>query len=109
MILRKAAATHPFQVEEAAPGRYVLQGELCFASAERALRRVSALLGEGGETTFDLGGIIRSDSAGLALLLEWQRRAERSGRVLHYVNLPPQLQAIAHVAGVEDILGVAGA
>jgi phospholipid transport system transporter-binding protein len=109
VIRRKSAApSHPFELRAQQPGRYMLEGELCFASAEQVLRRVSAVIGGAAETTLDLGGVVRADSAGLALLLEWQRLADRSGTVLHYVNLPQQLLAIAHVAGVEDILGVAG-
>jgi hypothetical protein len=36
--------------------------------------------------------------------LEWLRLAGQGGVDLHYVNLPRQLLAMAHVAGVDDIL-----
>ncbi|NJD07706.1 MAG: STAS domain-containing protein [Methylococcaceae bacterium] len=103
--LKRGVSAHPFELRGSEPGRYLLAGELCFASAEKAFRRVLGIIGGSGETTLDLGGVVRADSAGLALLLEWQRQAELRGSVLHYVNLPQQLRAIAHVAGVEDILG----
>jgi phospholipid transport system transporter-binding protein len=79
---------------------------LSFASAGGALSETAKLFASSTETVFDLAGIVRADSAGVALLLEWQRRAQEAGLKLHYVNLPPQLQAIARVVGVDDILAI---
>jgi phospholipid transport system transporter-binding protein len=107
MRFRAAARTPPrCTLRERQPGYYVFEGELGFAAAEQILPAVSARIAAAVETTLDLGGVSRADSAALALLLEWQRLAQGSGRVLRYVNLPSQLRAIAHVAGVEEILGM---
>ncbi len=59
--------------------------------------------------TFDLAGVQRVDSAGLALLLEWLREAQRRGKEIRFQNIPGQLAAIAKVSGLNDILiGVRG-
>jgi len=96
-----------FRIREVNHGeRFALEGELSFASASVALKNTAKLFASSSATVFDLAGIVRADSAGVALLLEWQRRAEEAGVNLHYVNLPPQLEAIARVVGVDDILSI---
>jgi phospholipid transport system transporter-binding protein len=79
---------------------------LSFASAGVALKSTARLFASSSDTVFDLARITRADSAGVALLLEWQRRAKEAGIKLRFVNLPPQLQAIARVVGVDGILAV---
>lgn len=95
-----------FELREAGVGHFALAGELSFASAGIALKKTARMFAARDEVVFDLAGIVRADSAGLALLLEWQRRAKEAGIKLRYVNLPPQLQAIARVVGVDDILSI---
>ncbi|HUL12659.1 MAG TPA: STAS domain-containing protein [Methylococcaceae bacterium] len=100
-----SAQTDLFRIREEDDGeRFALDGELSFASVGIALKNTAKLLASSTETVFDLAGIARADSAGVALLLEWRRRAKEAGIKLHYVNLPPQLLAIARVAGVDDLL-----
>jgi phospholipid transport system transporter-binding protein len=86
-------------------GRFLLAGELSFATAPQALQRTTHLFKRAtGDQVFDLARVERADSAGVALLLEWQRRADQNGVKLCYVNLPEQLQAIMRVAGVDKML-----
>ena len=100
------AATSLFDIRQAGPGRYALEGELSFASAAQALRKTERLFASPETTVFDLAGIVKADSAGLALLLEWLRRAAASGAELHYAQFPAQLLAMVRVAGVADILTI---
>ena len=53
---------------------------------------------------FDLAGVERADSAGLALLIEWMRRARRAGRPVRFLNLPPQMLEIARAASLDRVL-----
>ncbi len=93
-----------FGISRANGGRYHLEGELSFASVELALKKTAEIFVSADRLVFDLGGIAKVDSAGLALLLEWLRQARAIGVELHYTNLPRQLMAMAHVAGVDEIL-----
>jgi phospholipid transport system transporter-binding protein len=52
------------------------------------------------EIEIDLAQVARSDSAGLALLLEWALSARDARRRLRYRNVPP---AIASLAGMSDV------
>jgi len=93
-----------FGIRSTHPGRYQIEGELSFASVQLALQKTAKFFGSPARMVFDLASVSKADSAGLALLLEWLRQAALGGVELHYVNLPRQLQAMAQVVGVEDIL-----
>ncbi len=101
---RDGAARSPrFRIETAGGGHYRLAGELTFASASEALKASVGLVRPGADLLFDLRSIGRSDSAGVALLIEWRRRVRPGGRI-RYVHLPESLRAIARVSGVEALL-----
>jgi phospholipid transport system transporter-binding protein len=56
--------------------------------------------------TIDLAGIKRVDSAGLALLLEWQASARVQGRTLSFSNAPRDLVRLAALCEASDLLGL---
>lgn len=94
-----------FDIQATGQGRYLLQGDLTFLTAAEALNKTGRLFKGGEALRFDLHGIERTDSAGVALLIEWVRRAGRSGGI-RFANLPEPLRAIARVSGVEHFLPV---
>jgi phospholipid transport system transporter-binding protein len=62
--------------------------------------------GNSGEPLqIDCEGITASDSAGLAVLIEWLAEANRRGRTITFVNIPPGIQAAARISDVESLLG----
>lgn len=85
-------------------GGYLLSGELTFTTVPDTWNHSGNLFAGVGPLVFDFAGITRSDSAALALLLEWIRVARRQGREIHYHNLPDQLLAVADVSGMKGIL-----
>lgn len=93
-----------FGIRPAGTGRYLLEGDISFASVEAALKQTAQVFSRPEKITFDLAGIRKTDSAGLALLLEWLRQAGRGGGELHFVNFPRQLLAMAQVVGVDGML-----
>ena len=54
--------------------------------------------------TIDFSGITGVDSSAVALLLEWRRQALRRRKTLVFVNLPPNLLALATLYGVADLI-----
>ena len=54
----------------------------------------------------DLSGLQRSDSSGLALLVEWYRSAEQRNKMISFVNIPAQMLDIAMLSGLDDILPI---
>lgn len=87
-----------------ATGRFRLSGELGFHTVPELWQQTRTLFHDCRSLTIDLSGVERSDSAGLALLVEWMREAARCGAELHFVNMPPQMLAIARVSSLDRIL-----
>ena len=54
--------------------------------------------------TIDFSQVTGVDSSAVALLLEWLRRAQRAGKTLVFVNLPPNLLALARLYGVAELI-----
>lgn len=52
----------------------------------------------------DLGGVTESDSAGLALLIEWLRIGRQRSQRFHFGNVPKQLAALARISEVEELI-----
>jgi phospholipid transport system transporter-binding protein len=85
------------------PDVYVVSGPITMGSALAVLNEGRAII-DGGENDFSLANLEGSDSAAIAVLLSWQRRAAKSSRGLHFYNSPAQLVAIAALYGVTGYL-----
>ncbi|MDA1106926.1 MAG: STAS domain-containing protein [Proteobacteria bacterium] len=89
-------------------GHFQLAGELSFATVPQVYVQGGELFDSTAAIlVLDLGGIERTDSAGLALLVEWLRQARHQRRDLRFRNIPAQLLAIAKASGLENILPLA--
>ncbi len=95
-----------FQIDQAhGTGGFRLSGALSFATVPEVLASSMNLLRRSGASVYiDLQAVERSDSAGLALLVEWLRVARRLNKTITFRNIPPQMRAIAQVSGLEEIL-----
>jgi len=95
-----------FRLMAAGDGRYTAEGPLTFATARRARDLGERLVnGAGGAALeIDCAGVSASDSAGLAVLIDWLGTARRAGRTLRCTHLPPGLTALARISEVEELL-----
>lgn len=82
-------------------GTAEVSGELTFATVPAYLQRNGELFEGLGDLTIDLKGVRRADSAGIALLIEWLRLGRAAGRTVRFTNMPPQLEALIRVSGLE--------
>lgn len=77
-------------------GRYSLKGELNFHNVaglwHESQHQFSSKL---KDQSVDLSDVVRTDSAGMALLLNWTRWARRNSVTLRFDNSPPQLLQVA--------------
>ncbi len=100
-----SASGTAIRIEKQADGRYLLSGELSARSVVRVLNLLPIHAeGKGGEIHVDLAGVSRSDSSGLALLIEWIRLAGRHGSRIRFHNLPGQMMEIAKISDLLPIL-----
>jgi len=84
-------------------GRCTVQGPVNLENAVALLARGNELF-TAPEVTLDLAGVTEVDSAALSLLLEWRREAARHNRAIRYQNLPANLQSLAQLYGVTELL-----
>ena len=101
-----AADAGAFRLAAGAPGTLSAQGPLTFATARRACEQGATALADASAARLEIDcrGITASDSAGLAVLLEWLSVTKRAGRSLRYAQLPQELAALARISDLEDLL-----
>ena len=93
-----------FELSDLGDGRFALLGDMSFDSAEQ-IRRASQKIFDGQPSIeLDLSGVEKTDSAGLALLLEWISWASSSEVALRFLAIPEKVLAIAQTADVDDLL-----
>ena len=81
-----------------------VSGWLHFTTVRALLAAGVAAINNGKAAAIDLAGVTGSDSAGLALLIEWLSVAKSAGRALRFENIPSQLQQLARLSEVEELL-----
>ena len=79
-------------------------GSLHFTTVSALLTAGVAAINAGRAAVIDLAGVTASDSAGLALLIEWLSVAKAASRLLRFENIPSQLQQLARLSEVEELL-----
>jgi phospholipid transport system transporter-binding protein len=103
-LLNSTLHTAAFELQEGE--RSKVSGVLHFTTVTTLLSEGSAAICDGRAAVIDLAGVKDSDSSGLALLIEWLSIARASSRGLRYENIPAQLQQLARLSEVEELLTV---
>ena len=85
-------------------GRFILTGVMNFDSVIPLNLRANELFPDFNSITIDLSGVTYVNSAGLALLLEWKRKALLENRTIKILGVPKKLLNIARVSEIESIL-----
>jgi phospholipid transport system transporter-binding protein len=93
-------------VETTEDGRARVVGSLGFSTVTTLLPAGSDAIRRGQAAVIDLAGVTDSDSAGLALLIEWLSVAHGTGQGLRYDNVPSQLHQLARLSEVEELIAV---
>lgn len=84
--------------------QFQLSGVLNFTTVPELFFKTENLLSCAGEIVVNLQNISYSNSSGLALLAEWVRRAKKADKSIVFINMPTQMQAIAQLTEILDIL-----
>lgn len=89
-------------------GYYAIEGELNNQTvpniSQELLKLISSVKDK--NLTVDLAQVSRSDSAGVALLVEVMQQAKQANLKLQFSNLPSQMRDIAGLSGLMDILPI---
>jgi len=100
----KHPAKEAASFEVLADERSRVLGPLVFTTVSALLVVGSAAIHRGQADVIDLSGVTAGDSSGLALLIEWLSVARDARRTLRYENVPPQLQQLARLSEIEELL-----
>ncbi len=93
-----------FELKDLGEGRFALEGEMNFDTAERILRSSEVPFEQFTRLEVDLSGVTDADSAGLALLLEWITWANHTVREIRFTSIPERIIAIARTTEVDPLL-----
>jgi len=92
------------QLQDLGEGRFAVHGVLGFETVNGVFEAAKVLFGEHSIIEVDFSAVQRSDSAGLALLIEWVNWAKHYVREISYKNVPEQVRAIAEISEIEWML-----
>ncbi len=93
-----------YTLEDNGEGRFTLAGEMTFQTVENILDESETPFAQHTRLEVDLSGVTRSDSAGLALLLEWITWANHTVREIRFTDMPERVLAIAKTTEVDALL-----
>jgi phospholipid transport system transporter-binding protein len=100
----KTPELHGAAFEAPAGERARVVGLLEFGTVAALLPLGSAAICEDRAPVIDLAAVTGSDSAGLALLIEWLSVAKAAGRSLRYENIPSQLHQLAGLSEIDSLI-----
>lgn len=84
--------------------RLTVSGDLTLDSVQQKMTETELVFKDNLALEIDLAEVSKSDSAGLALLIHWLRKAHQIEKKLVYTNMPTQMLAMARACGLEEIL-----
>ena len=87
--------------------RVTIDGELSFTTARSAVEQAQNVFADLSALNIDLSAVSRSDSAGVAVLVDWMRYARQNKKDVVFHNIPAQILAIASASGLDEVLPVA--
>jgi len=106
-ILKKPTKHEAASFEILSEGRARVGGALEFRTVTALLPSGTEAIEQGHVSAIDLSGVTLSDSAGLALLIEWLSVAQAAGRTVRYENIPSQLCQLSALSDVNELVGCA--
>lgn len=82
----------------------MIQGVLDFDTARDVLDSVAKHIADNATLDIDLSGVTQTNSAGLALLIEWLATARRTDHSVTFHHIPDGLRQLAGVCQVEGLI-----
>ncbi|MCK4709698.1 MAG: STAS domain-containing protein [Gammaproteobacteria bacterium] len=87
-------------------GLVKIDGVLDLKTVNSLKKQTISLFNGPSEIQFDLSAVSQSNSAALALLLEWLKMAQKNQVSLTFCNFPEHLRELARVYGIEQDLNI---
>lgn len=85
---------------------FFISGRLGFQNVVELWKESLSLIANEAGLHFDLSGVTGSNSAGVALMLEWIRYATEKHRAIDFRNIPSQLKSMIAISGIEQLISL---
>ena len=82
-------------------GCFIIDGDLTFSTIDKQTVKSVAFLTASNHITIDLGRVVCTDSAGLALMIEWIKYTRHHRTQIVFKNIPEQLLNLAKLSGFD--------
>ena len=82
-------------------GNFKIDGDLTFSTIDHKTIQSVGFLTAAKHITIDLGRVINTDSAGLALMIEWIKYTKQHRTQIVFKNIPDQLLNLAKLSGFD--------
>lgn len=82
-------------------GVFQVQGDLTFGTIDKQIVKSFGFLKTASTVTIDLSQVANTDSAGLALMIEWIKMSRQYNTTLNFKNIPEQLRKLAKLSGFD--------
>ena len=93
-------------LEKVGEGQFKLSGDMIFKTANALLKTSCAQFEDQKNLTIDMAGVRSTDTAGLALMIEWVRHTLGTGKQIRFTSVPAQLLALAEISDVQELLPI---
>ncbi|NOT83432.1 MAG: STAS domain-containing protein [Methylococcaceae bacterium] len=102
----RAGNVHALAISEVNSGLFAVKGDLTFTTInQHTLKAIDCSLSD-VSIRIDLQEVATTDSAGLALMIEWLKISKKHSGKLSFINIPLQLQALAKISGFDQNLSL---
>jgi phospholipid transport system transporter-binding protein len=81
-------------------------GDLDFSSVVKLWKESLPMLASMRELTFDLSKVTFANSAGVTLLIEWLKYADREKKTISFTHIPASIVSLARISGVDGLIKV---
>lgn len=89
-------------LQENDPQNWRYSGELTRQNVTAQWKQLKSRRYAKALVSVDLSGLLRVDSAGLAMLICWQSQVKKSGGELRFIHIPAQLAKLIQVADLNQ-------
>lgn len=88
-------------------GVFEVAGRLTFQTVPQFLTYTDKWLqGGAGKVSIDMHGVTLTDSAGLALMIEWLEMARAAKHEIVFTNIPEQMRDLIRVNGLQQVFAL---
>lgn len=89
-------------ITKKSPKYFIIDGALTFATIDKQTLKSISFLNTAKAITIDLDRVTSTDSAGLALMIEWIKYSRENRSHITFKNIPEQLLNLAKLSGFDQ-------